>query len=101
MLDTLAVKLEEFSLEINVKKSCNIVFKHGNKIISTSLTLQGHPLKQVSECVYLGVALIWRALVMWNGLNVLLSNNIIQYKKISVILIPTDCYIFYNARYII
>ena len=42
MLDTLALNLEDFSLEINVEKYCNIVFKHKIRKISTNLTLQGH-----------------------------------------------------------
>ena len=58
MLDSLAPKLEKLSLIINVEKSCDIVFQHKSRRISTKLTLQGQPLKQVIECVYLGVALI-------------------------------------------
>ena len=58
MLDTLAPKLEKLSLKINVAKSCNIVFKHKSRKISTNLVLQGQSLKQVSECTYLGVVLM-------------------------------------------
>jgi len=58
MLETLAPKLENLSLKINVEKSCIIVFKHKIRRISTNLLLQGQPLKQVNECAYLGVVLI-------------------------------------------
>ena len=58
MLDTLALKLEKVSLKINVEKSFNIVIKHESRRISTDLSLQGQPLKQVSKCVYLGVVLM-------------------------------------------
>ena len=46
MLGTLAPRLENLSLRINVEKSCNIVFKHKSRRISTNSLLQGHPLKQ-------------------------------------------------------
>ena len=58
MLDTLASELENLCLKINVEKSCDIVFKLKSRKISTNLSLQGQPLKQVSECVYLGVVLM-------------------------------------------
>ena len=58
MLDKLASMLENLSPEINVEMSCNIVFKHRSKSISTVMMLQAHPLKQVSEFVYLGVVLM-------------------------------------------
>ena len=55
MLDTVAPKLEKLFLKIYGEKACNIVFKHKSKRKSTTLTLQGQPLKQVGECVYLDV----------------------------------------------
>ena len=58
MLDTLSLKLEKLSLKINVETSCNIVFKHKSRRISTKMSLQGQPMKQVSECVYLSIVLM-------------------------------------------
>ena len=52
MLDTLAPKLENLSVEINVEKSCDTVLKHKSKRISTTLTLQDDPLKRVNEHGY-------------------------------------------------
>ena len=57
MLDMLAPKLENLSLKIKRENSCNTVFKHKSKRISTALTLQGQPLKQVNECVYPNIVL--------------------------------------------
>ena len=57
MLDTLAPKIENLSLKINVEKSCNIVFEHKSRRNPTNWLLQDHPLKNVSKCVYVGVVL--------------------------------------------
>ena len=55
MLDTRVPKLDYFPPNINAEKSYNVVFIYTNRRFSVGLTLQGHPLKPVGECVYSSV----------------------------------------------
>ena len=57
MLNALTSKLSTLSLQVNVQKSCNIVFRHSNKNVLTSLTMNNQPLRQVMDTTYLGVVL--------------------------------------------
>ena len=57
MLNALTCKLSTLSLQVNVQKSCNIVFRHSNKKVLTSLTMNNQPLRQVMDTTYLGVVL--------------------------------------------
>ena len=41
--------LSTLLLQVNVLKSCNIVLRHSNKKVSTSLTMNNQPLRQVME----------------------------------------------------
>ena len=65
--------------------------------------LQGQPLKQVSECVYLGVVLMDNLACTsdMNGQNVLFSSNIIQYTKNQLCWYQRPVISFRNARYVI
>ena len=55
LLNALNSKLYTLSLQVNVQKSRKIVFKHGNKKVSTSLTRSNQPLKKVKKTTYLGL----------------------------------------------
>ena len=45
------------SLQVNVQKSCNIGFRHSDKNVLTSFTMNNQPLRRVMDTTYLGVVL--------------------------------------------
>ena len=53
MLNAVTSKLDTLSLTVFVLKSCNIVFRHSNEKVSTSLTMNNQLLRQVMETTYL------------------------------------------------
>ena len=57
LIDTLMAKLYDSSLEINVKKSCCILFSHNRTKVSTRLPSDNLLLRQVTGGTYLGVVL--------------------------------------------
>ena len=56
LLNALISNLSTLLLQLNVQKSCNIDFTH-NKKMSTSLTVNNLPLRQVTETTYLWLVL--------------------------------------------
>ena len=97
MFDALAPKSEKFSLQVNVEKTCNVVFKQKNKRLPTTMTLQGHPLKLVCECIYLVVVLMDKLActsdVEWSKST--FSKYYSIYKRI-IMLIQTSRYTFFE-----
>jgi len=57
MMDTLTARLYDLSLKINIEKYCSIVFRRNKKRVSTRFTSNSLPLRQVTECTYLGAVL--------------------------------------------
>ena len=55
ILNALTSKLSTRSLQVNVQRSCNILIRHINKKVPTTLTMNNQPLKQVTEIIYFGV----------------------------------------------
>ena len=55
LLNALTSNLSTLSLQANVQKSCNTVFRQSGKKVLTSLTMNNQPLRQVMETAYLGV----------------------------------------------
>ena len=57
LLNTPTSKLSIVSLQVNKQKPYNIVFRHSNKKVFTSLTMNNQPPRLVMETSYLGVVL--------------------------------------------
>ena len=57
LLNVLTAKLSTLSLQVNLLKSCNIVFRHCNKKVLTSLTMNNQPLRQLMDTTYFGAVL--------------------------------------------
>ena len=57
LLNALTSKLYTLSLQVNMQKSCDIDFRHSNKKVLISLTMNNQPLRQVMETTHLGVVL--------------------------------------------
>ena len=93
-------KLSTLTLQVNVHKSCYIVFRHSYKMVLRSLTMNHQPLRQVMITTYLGIVLtddLSGAKDVERTKLAFLYNSTLYITKL-VLLTNMYCYIFYDYK---